>query len=1268
MTRHTRSEVEQILLRGSALSWQDGNSRKTIHLNSDNARRLFEFVLKSNVREAKGLSQSFINGLWAAYDAGADPATALARAAPAASSPGPWRLTRMESYGFGGLNSWQGPTFTCDLGGESLLLDGANGSGKSSIVAAIAWALTGHRPRDVTGAAGAHDRSKVFNPAGKAIGDWPPLATYPTNVAALKSQPEVRVKLTFRNDAGTEASIERLLRNDQIFETRDPNLDLPGPLIETGVMMPIRLNHIRFGTSEGPLVEAVQMLTGLDEIVAVGDLVAELCHKSREYLGYARTRRRDDEEASFRSAIQQAKDAVKPLERTIPDFTPKDTEDDGSLAKLSAEFNKGATDLLEVIKADLASTIDLGKIDGQRKVAVSIDQARRDLASGLDGLPAISTIREIETAITESAAVSLDRAIRVAIAQVEDALRLHEIAAADSRFRLKALGAALHVQHAAGPVEACPLCEQSLREKPELAHQLDDLRTAGEAAQRTFADNASVICRMLEQAIPKPVQGFRHVISQLSPKSDYAGAVRQRFILGETYQDCLAGVAAAVEAALDSIPEAELPPAPTIDLQGQPEGARQVHEGIAIAERFVAVGKWARENHEAWRKWWGVLAGVGQTPSPQGTLAEKLDRLDEAAKASEPYRSAATALGQALQYGKNLLQIDMEQHRRQTIADTLDQLKALRNFVEVEARNAIDGLSARMGNLLADIHIVERLQFQSAHLDKKTGVTVRGGFDSSMRIDATLVANTSWLRALLWSFVFSVRQEAVEQLGGDTLPFIVLDDPQATFDMTHRFRWAKHIASMQAASTPVQVILATHDESFLEDISVAKVRGRMALLVPVGTDNGCVQVLEGGALERGWIEAKRLGTQQAAQDYIANVRVYAEAILKAMVRGEVDTRGLVLGDLRERIKRWHEQKISPWNRAQFRDLAGLLDKSRPEIHHIESAHHASGRNLGMAEAVAVEKIWAKDLRTKLEKCFRAIREHRLLHGGSKALYADPPSVPALPGYRDAVKTIPMTLFGRAAALTGGRIADGTLDMTEFAQYERTPVVLGHHDAYRLIASTLEPVARSGDILLVAAAGEVPPGSLVVAICGDQLLARRIQFASDHPDVAVLIAQAVNPRDIAPPVIAHISTIVLHKIVGVLFDPAGFQPAAGSHEVADCGGAAAITGLVSGSFGLVEVTGNSAEPQALHGQYLLVRNPLSPVDACRRLNGQPVIASDSRDVRYFKRLRVVAGGAVVLESLDASGTHEPILLAPPGSVDLTLGQVWPVAGVLFERPN
>ena len=92
-----------------------------------------------------------------------------------------------------------------------------------------------------------------------------------------------------------------------------------------------------------------------------------------------------------------------------------------------------------------------------------------------------------------------------------------------------------------------------------------------------------------------------------------------------------------------------------------------------------------------------------------------------------------------------------------------------------------------------------------------------------------------------------------------------------------------------------------------------------------------------------------------------------------------------------------------------------------------------------------------------EKAFRAIREYRLLHGESKALHADPSVVSMPEGYRAVVRQIPLIVYGRAAALTNGRVADGALTMTELGVHERESIVLGNHDAFRIVAATLEPV-------------------------------------------------------------------------------------------------------------------------------------------------------------------------------------------------------------------
>jgi hypothetical protein len=206
------------------------------------------------------------------------------------------------------------------------------------------------------------------------------------------------------------------------------------------------------------------------------------------------------------------------------------------------------------------------------------------------------------------------------------------------------------------------------------------------------------------------------------------------------------------------------------------------------------------------------------------------------------------------------------------------------------------------------------------------------------------------------------------------------------------------------------------------------------------------------------------------------------------------------------------------------------------------------------------------------------------------------------------------------------------------------------------------------MLLLKEAGEPSLKSLVVALSEDRVLARRFEVAENHSDIAVLTAQAINPRKIAPPVIGHKATFKLHKIIGVLYEDAGWSaPCKADMEVCECSGEAILNGLVADALGLVEVVGQSAEPQALNGQYIIVEKQLSAADALKKLDGKPVIASDTDDNRYFKRLRV-GKDRVVLESMDSGGDYAPVILSMPGQGSNCLDQVWPVAGVLFELPN
>ena len=208
-------------------------------------------------------------------------------------------------------------------------------------------------------------------------------------------------------------------------------------------------------------------------------------------------------------------------------------------------------------------------------------------------------------------------------------------------------------------------------------------------------------------------------------------------------------------------------------------------------------------------------------------------------------------------------------------------------------------------------------------------------------------------------------------------------------------------------------------------------------------------------------------------------------------------------------------------------------------------------------------------------------------------------------------------MGRAAALSDGRIADGTVDMDQFAEGSEVPVILGRHFAYRLTAATLEPVARAGDIILVKEHEEPSQKSLVVAISEERILARRFEIADNHTDIAVLTAQAINPREISPPLIGHKATFKLHKIIGVLYEDSVWKPSSQSDaEVCDCGGESVLRRLAANALGLVEVVGQSAEPYALNGQYLIIKDSVKPQVALKSLQGRPVIAADTDGNTYF----------------------------------------------------
>tara|TARA_R110000868_G_scaffold394009_1_gene665188 strand:- start:323 stop:4255 length:3933 start_codon:yes stop_codon:yes gene_type:complete len=1279
--RLTKAEIESKLLAGDKLTWKDSAKKsQTMVLGEPSERRLFAYLLSSDVRSPTQLPTSFVADLINTFEATDDPAT-CAPTHTSNSSAGPWRLHSIETEGFGGLNVWGGPTFKFCFNCDSMLFDGPNGSGKSSLVGAILWALSNDRPREQAQAPADH-RQPVFGTDDKQIGDWPPIACYPPTKADLVNTPDVRVKLVFRDKAGAEATAERVLSGGITVYQESPHIAIPPILLEAGLLMPARLSALRFDGGKSRLTDAVQKLTGLDDLIAIGSLVDGLCHKGREFQSHKR-KDFDAEKLKFDNAIQQARKDLAKTGTAVPEFLPENTDDKGgALAKFGKEVKDKAAKLTEVISGDLTEGLDLSSSAVQHQIIGAIEAAKAEVELGLPGLPEWKSLKAIADALDTLAQASLEEAIATARQKLLEARALAKRGEDDNRFQLKAVAAKWCKEHDLQSASKCPLCTSGLGDDHPLWADLEELRAAGEAAARTFEDNVSRINADLTQAIPIALRAYNTDVFSLEPCKSLASAIRSAFIYKPQFAQSLSKFCALVETALQKICGVVLA------VVAAPEDP--IENNIAVAERLLALAAWVNTNGDVWQEWWNELAHeVAPTATEEGinavdlfapsdaplareSLDAHLERLSDAVSKAEPYRDAAISLTQAWKAGVTASNFQKEIKKREAIGERLAGLKALVPLSESVARDAIEGLSGRMGDLLERTLITESLKYKEARLRKKEGLVIHGGLATDFHIDATLVANTSWLRAVLWAFLFSLRAEAIEQMGIDSFPILIFDDPQLTFDVTHRHRWAQVVAAQQADPSSNQLLMTSHDNAFIDLArNVGGIRGRQILIGAAGPDLGHIGLFEGDELTRTWTSAKKINTPKAAQGYIADVRQYVEGLLRLMLRDEAHNAmavfvGPVLGDCRAKLALLIANALAPWDRPDFQKLVNALDKNKPAIKSMELAHHSGATALSMAEASDVEEHWRKNIRPNLENGFRLAREFYSLHGRSTVLAAAPPTALLPNGYPAAVRRMPLQILGKAAALSDGKAADGMLAFDEFEAADHRKITLAQHSAFRIAAPTLEPVARVGDILLVKDPGEPTARSLVVALLGDRVLARRYEVADNHSDIAVLTAQSICPRQIAAPVIAQKATLTLHKIVGVIYSQitAGTPPA--GQEIVPCEGESELNSAIGGTLGLVQVAGHSAEPLALDEQFLIIRDELRDFSFLSTLDGRPVVAEDSNGEHYFKRLRL-AGGQVVLESMDSGGDFEALLLAMPGSQGKSLSRIWPVTGVLFELP-
>ena len=187
--------------------------------------------------------------------------------------------------------------FVLDLSRHVTLLRGFNGAGKTSLISAVCWCLTGYGHRSQGLPAPLHTPITVQVASVENSGEpsrtfeLPPIVPIPTEkeLLAVDGQPQADtwVRLKFRSLIdGTEVEVERRLERDgrKAFKATAIGLEklgLSDLALQVGTLMPGIAAAMRFD-DKTTLSQAVSTLTGLRPLAHFGTRSARL-HERREF-------------------------------------------------------------------------------------------------------------------------------------------------------------------------------------------------------------------------------------------------------------------------------------------------------------------------------------------------------------------------------------------------------------------------------------------------------------------------------------------------------------------------------------------------------------------------------------------------------------------------------------------------------------------------------------------------------------------------------------------------------------------------------------------------------------------------------------------------------------------------------------------------------------------------------------------------------------------------------------------------------------------------
>ena len=712
------------LKRGEPLEWKSSGSYKAgkVVLDTAQKRRLFDHLLSFDSKQAALTDENLFQGIIDAWNNEEYDPSVSNKVGTQKFLSGPWRLTKIESSGFGGLNAPAGPKFKLNVEGENWCIEGYNGSGKTSLTNLILWTMTGYSIREQVGLFQDEvRRESVCDSNGKKIGTWPPLITYPETPDGLQKDARVECKLTFVNPLGEKIIAQRKaispVEGDPEVEIEiDPALMASAELIETGLLMPARIGYLGFGDRSYDLYQAIKMLSGLDKLADIATGASNLTHKSRKFLRYAKDKGIEAIENDFDNYVSKfSKIAEENYVSVLGNFELGAVGLIDLLETVEAEASNKASVALDTLNTEIDASLKLENIKDRNRLDKAVMQAHLHIDEGGKRIPLFADLSLLKKAHTE-VLPKFELLIQKSKESLRKGLEWHSKQKDDKRLRLKALASKFFI-----PVEdlekaaTCPLCDAKLTSDAQnaLATELAELKENADIAERKIADACGDIRKELNDYIPEYLHSVFPRLVSMKPREEFTKALKARFADETPYRDVLVGIAKQTEIvvrkATTELREFSFN-APSVEDSDIAE-VKVLRHFLSNMSRLVSLGAWWFENRIEFLAVWNSLIGTrnAQGKSPDDSLKGKIDSLENIIASSKPLDEIDGLVKKAIASAKSWQKINEVQNTRIAIAEAIKPLKDLRNLVDCETHRTIKELSDKVTKVLADIYFKESI-------------------------------------------------------------------------------------------------------------------------------------------------------------------------------------------------------------------------------------------------------------------------------------------------------------------------------------------------------------------------------------------------------------------------------------------------------------------------------------------------------------------------------------------------------------------------------